>query len=149
MTERIPQVTVNPNIWNGLLKPEFATALMSNLKTVDTNLGTKVENRCLLLDKLVVYFVGENGTYTTLSLIDDKVISIYGDCKSLFVNPSISVEEINNILGVKARESLSEDDTYDTWILQKNPEIALTIHHNKNLEQRGIIISVRHLYDLP
>lgn len=98
--------------------------LMKNLEFMDANYGTKAENRPSY-DTLLMLSLPE--CYAVLA--SDKVIFASGNCEALFINPTLSVEEINNILGIKATKSVEPlfgEDCY-TWVLQENPYVAIEV----------------------
>lgn len=124
MTITIPQVSISNEVFKGLIKPEYSNMLMKNLEFMDANYGTKAENRPSYDDALML-----NLPEFYALLEDDKVVIVGGYCEALFANPTLSVEEINNILGVKATKSIEPlfgEDRY-TWVLQENPYVAIEL----------------------
>lgn len=124
VTITIPQVSISNEVFKGLIKPEYSNMLMKNLEFMDANYGTKAENRPSYDDGLLL-----NLPEFYAFLVDDKVVIVSGNCEALFANPTLPVEEINNILGVKATKSVEPlfgEDCY-TWVLQENPYVAIEL----------------------
>lgn len=151
ITSKLPQGTVNPDIWNGLLKPEFSNLLMNDIETVDKNFGTKAEERTLFEEygflAITPCYNSDKNVAAYLELANNKVIYMSGPCDYMFVNPSLSVEEINNILGVEAttEKYFYGDYIFYEWELHGQPNITMCMYpdkENNSLEFRKISISI-------
>lgn len=149
ITSKLPQGTVNPDIWNGLLKPEFSDLLMKDIETVDKTFGTKAKGRTLFEDygflAISAYIVENETAY--LELANNKVVYMSVPCNYMFANPSLSVAEINQILGVEAvtEKYFYGDYIFYKWELQGQPNITMCMYpdkENNSLEFRKISISI-------
>lgn len=151
ITCKLPQGTVNPDIWNGLLKPEFSNLLMNDIETVDKNFGTKAEERTLFEEygflAITPCYNSDKNVAAYLELANNKVVEMSGPCDYMFVNPSLSVAEINEIIGVEAttEKYFYGDYIFYKWELQGQPNITMCMYpdkENNSLEFRKISISI-------
>lgn len=149
ITKSIPQGTVNPDIFKGILYPKYVNILMNGIDSVDANWGTTVEDR-KYYESLSVGIYDERDSRLPIgaSLLDNKVVSVGGYGKLLFTNPNISVSEIDALLGVngeyRAVEGLlsGHGSMFYTWTLQENPKVVMEIKNPFNNELRHVSIDV-------
>lgn len=137
----IPQGTINTDTLSNILKPEYVNIIMSSLDVVDATLGTTAEDRRIGFDDLTVYV--DSDVYTSVHLIDNKVTSMDGNCQTLFINPTISIEEISRILGIQPEvmKLFPDSPALYEWKVQKNPDVVLTLFNSSKSdapEQRNV-----------
>lgn len=146
VTKLIPQGEVKPEIGRGILQDKYVNLLMQNLQTIDARLGTTVENRSYGPNGLLVsQYISNTGIALTLE--NDKLCSMNGWVKDLFIDANMSVATMDALLGVQHNISVEKNLfgnnlCFYEWTIQENPKVVITMRDSNNPESRAIDISV-------